>query len=158
MTTMTDSTRRNVHVYSSSNGTEVAGEFKDIVYSFVASVSGLFQHGVVSISTFIGWIREGCYVAGGWDLYPCKIGNNRAADGPALDRNSGDELPPGRYVMRTPPPGEFAAFSDVLNADICITESGQVIVYLTTDVPRTRAYSVNYTYTPDVRLRLRCWN
>ncbi|KAF8496822.1 hypothetical protein F5888DRAFT_1702800 [Russula emetica] len=33
--------------------------------------------------------------------------------------------------MRTPPP-----------------ESAQVVVYLTTDVPRTRSYSVNHTYTP----------
>ncbi|KAI0274363.1 hypothetical protein BGY98DRAFT_1099024 [Russula aff. rugulosa BPL654] len=50
--------------------------------------------------------------------------------------------------MRTPP-GELARFSVVLIADICVTESAQVVVYLTTDVPRTRAYSVNCTYTPN---------
>jgi hypothetical protein len=83
-------------------------------------------------------------------LYPCQIGNSRASDGPTLDRNSEDELQPGRYVMRTPP-GELARFSVVLIADICVTELAQVVVYLTTDVPRTRAYSVNCTYTPNVR-------
>lgn len=31
------------------------------------------------------------------------------------------------------------------------TGSAQVIVYLTTDVPRTRAYSINNTNTPHVR-------
>jgi hypothetical protein len=55
--------------------------------------------------------------------------------------------------MRTPP-GELARVSVVLTADICVTESAQVVVYLTTDVPRTRSYSVNHTYTPHVRFRL----
>jgi hypothetical protein len=32
-----------------------------------------------------------------------------------------------------------------------ITVSAQTIVYLTTDVPRPRAYSINYTCTPHVR-------
>jgi hypothetical protein len=56
--------------------------------------------------------------------------------------------------MRTPPPGEPTRFSVVPTAEIRVTESAQVVVYLTTDVPRTRAYSVNYTNTPHVRLRL----
>jgi len=68
-------------------------------------LQGFFQHGGVSISTFISWVNEVCLVTSEWDLYPCRIGNNRASDGPALDRNSEDELQPGRYVMRTPPPG-----------------------------------------------------
>jgi hypothetical protein len=114
-------------------------------------LQGFFQHGGVSISTFIGWINKVCFVPGEWDLYPCQIGNNCASDGPALDRNSGDELQPGRYVMRTPPPGKLARFSVILTADICVSESAQVVVYLITDVPRTRAYSVTCTYTPNVR-------
>ncbi|KAI0247616.1 hypothetical protein BJV78DRAFT_1244027 [Lactifluus subvellereus] len=112
---MAENHRRNVHAFN-SNGAEVAG---------------FFQHGGVSISTFIGWINEVCYIPAEWALYPCKFDNNRAVGGAALDSGSRDELQPGRYVIRTLPP-----------------ESVQVIVYLTTDLPRTRAYSVNYTYTP----------
>ena len=37
------------------------------------------------------------------------------------------------------------------SADTIVIESAQISVYLTTDVPRTRAYSVNRTYTPNVR-------
>jgi hypothetical protein len=60
---------------------------------------------------FIGWINEICSVpAGEWDLYPCQFDNNRASGGPPLDRNSEDELQPGRYVMRTPLPREHAKF------------------------------------------------
>ena len=155
MPTTMASTRRNVHVYSSSNGTEVAGESKrHLLPLFWLLLLGFFQHGGVSISTFIGWINKVCFVPGEWDLYPCQIGDNRASDGPALDRNSEGELQPGRYVMCTPPPGECARFLFVLAADIRITESAQVVVYLTTDVPRTRAYSVNNTYTPHVRFWL----
>ncbi|KAF5371985.1 hypothetical protein D9615_008146 [Tricholomella constricta] len=100
--------RRNVHVFNSSNGAEVAG---------------FFQHGGVSISTFIGWINQVCHIPAEWALYPC--------NGAALDSGSSDELQPGRYVIRTLPP-----------------ESAPVKVYLTTDAPRTRAYSVNHTHTP----------
>lgn len=119
-------------------------------------LQGFFQHGRVSTSTFIGWINKVCFVPAEWDLYPCQIGNNRASDGPALDRNSEDELQPGRYVMRTPPPGELARYSVVLTADIwvIVAESAQVVVYLTTDVPWTRAYCVNYTNIPHVRFGL----
>ncbi|KAF8526869.1 hypothetical protein BU17DRAFT_82304 [Hysterangium stoloniferum] len=113
---MTTIPKRNVHVFSSSNGVEVAG---------------FFQHGGVSISTFIGWINEICYIPVEWALYPCQFNNNRAADGPALHSSSENELRPGCYVIRTLSP-----------------EIGQASVYLTTDVPRTRIYSVNYTYTP----------
>jgi hypothetical protein len=52
-------------------------------------------------------------------------------------------------------PGEFFMFSVVLAPnDMNVTESAQVIVYLTTDVPRTRPYSVNYTNTLHVRFQL----
>lgn len=112
--------RRNVHVFSSSDGAEVAG---------------FFQHGGVSISTFIGWINEVCSIYEEWALYPCKFDNNRVADGAALDSSSEDELQPGCYVICTLPP-----------------KTGQVLVQLTTDVPRTRAYSC---HTPDVRSV--CW-
>ncbi len=40
----------------------------------------------------------------------------------------------------------------MLIADTNQTEMGQVPISLTTDNPRTRQYSVNYTYTPHVRL------
>jgi hypothetical protein len=123
-TTMADNTRRNVHVYSSSNGTEVAGESKRLLLPpCCLMLQGFFQHGGVSVSTFIGWISNVCFVPGDWDLYPCQIGNNRASDGPALDRNSEDELQPGRYVMRTPPPGDLPRFSVVFTADICASQS-----------------------------------
>jgi hypothetical protein len=72
---------------------------------------GFFQHGGVSISTFIGWINEVCYIPGEWALYPCQFDNNRAAGGAALDSGSGDELQPGRYVIRTLPPGVFSMLS-----------------------------------------------
>ena len=39
----------------------------------------------------------------------------------------------------------------VLPADTIVIELTQISVYLTTDVPRTRAYSVNNTNTPHVR-------
>ena len=67
---------------------------------------GFFQHGGVSISMFISWINEVCYIPIQWALYPCHLDNYRAAGGPALDSGSGDELQPGRYVIRTPPPRE----------------------------------------------------
>ena len=118
---------------------------------------GLFQHGGVSISAFIGWINKVCFVPGpgDWDLYPCQIGDNRASDGLLLDRNSEGELQPGHYVMRTPL-GELAGFSVILPADICVTDTTQVVVYLITDVPRMRAYSVsvNYTCTSHIRFQL----
>lgn len=112
---------------------------------------GFFQHGGVSISTFISWINEVCYIPIQWALYPCQFDNNRVAGGPALDSGSGDELQPGRYVIRTPPPREVFYVFVVHAADMNIPESGQAIVYFTTDLPRTRGYSINYTYTPHVR-------
>ncbi|KAF8724848.1 hypothetical protein AX14_008566 [Amanita brunnescens Koide BX004] len=108
--------KRNVHVFNASNGNEVAG---------------FFQHGGVTITTFVGWINEIVSIPEAWCLYPSKFNNNRAVGGPALDSNSTAEIPPGRYVIRTLPP-----------------DSAPVAVFLTTDLPRTRAYSVNYTYTP----------
>jgi hypothetical protein len=40
---------------------------------FLLTSRGFFQHGGVSISTFIGWINQICAVpAGEWDLYPCQ--------------------------------------------------------------------------------------
>ena len=44
----------------------------------------------------------------------------------------------------------FSMFFVVHAADMKITDSAQAIVYFTTDVPRTRAYSVNNTHTPHV--------
>jgi hypothetical protein len=70
------------------------------------TMSGFFQHGGVSISTLIGWIDEVCYIPTEWALYPCQSNNNRTVGGAALDFGSRDELQPGRYVIRTLPPGE----------------------------------------------------
>jgi hypothetical protein len=110
-TLMDDMNKRNVSVFSSSNGVEVAGKllsmiFRDAYLRNLSLVSGFYQHGGVSVSTFIGWIREVCFVPEEWALYPCQIGNNRAVGGPPLDSESGDEIQPGRYVIRGPPPGE----------------------------------------------------
>lgn len=44
-----------------------------------------------------------------WALYPCQFDNNRAADGAALDSGSGNDIQPGRYVIRTLPPSELFA-------------------------------------------------
>ncbi|KAF8956349.1 hypothetical protein BDZ97DRAFT_2079926 [Flammula alnicola] len=126
--------RRNVHVFSSSNGAEVAGEFgRSILLTFVTTIpwQAFSSTEALQSLTFIGWINEVCYIPVEWALYPSQFNNNRAVGGAALDSASGNELQPGRYVIRTPSP-----------------ESAQIVVYLTTDVPRTRAYSVNYTYTP----------
>jgi hypothetical protein len=70
--------------------------------------------------------------------------------GGELDSRSGHDLQPGRYVIHTRPPGEDSIFS-VLPTDTIVIESTQISLYLTTDVPRTRAYSVNNTNTPHVR-------
>ena len=67
---------------------------------------GFFQHGGVSISTFVGWIDDVCYIPVEWALYPCQFDNNRAIGGEALDLTSGNDIQPGRYVIRTPSPGE----------------------------------------------------
>lgn len=73
----------------------------------------------------------------------------------ALDSDSGDALQPGAWALRFThfaPWCGFFHFSVVMSsADTIIIESAQITVYLTTDVPRTRAYSVNPTYTPNVR-------
>ena len=67
-------------------------------------------------------------------LYPCQLLDN-------FNR-----------AVRTLPPREVSIFFVVHTADMKTTDSAQAIVYLTTDVPRTRAYSVNYNiYTPHVR-------
>lgn len=105
---MTGIPKRNVYVFSSSNGAEVAGMFNaSPSYGIMCQIlSGFFQHGGVSISTFISWINEICYIHGDWALYPSKPDNNRVVGGAALDSTSDDELQPGRYVICTPPPGE----------------------------------------------------
>jgi hypothetical protein len=156
---MAEIPRRNVHVFS-SNGVEVAGEFDESLLSLlrvhqIPILSGFFQHGGVSISTFIGWINEVCYFPSELALYPCQFNNNCAVTDAALDSGSEDELQPGRYVIRTPPPGKVLHLPFAPAADRVVIESAQIIVYLTTDVPRTRVYSVNYTvtYTPHVRFQ-----
>jgi hypothetical protein len=68
--------------------------------------------------------------------------------GTALDSGSRNELQPGHYIIRTLPPGEDYTVSA---ADMNDTGSAQITVYLTTDVPRTWAYSVNFTPTLHVR-------
>jgi hypothetical protein len=154
---MAEMSRRNIHVFSSSNGTEMAGMINECVYRLPIHPSqtlGFFQHGGVSISTFIDWISKVCYVPSQWALYPCKPNNNRAASGPALDSSSGDEIQPGRYVIRTVTPGEFMRSSIACSHSRSVSEASQTIVYLTSDVPRTRMYSINCTHTSHVRL----WN
>ena len=149
--TMAEIPKRNVHVFSSSNGVEVAGELSGSSITCISSktMQGFFQHGGVSISTLVGWINEVCYIPVEWALYPCQFDNNRAVGGMALDSGSGNEIPPGRYVIRTLPPGEALLHFLVPPADTNVIESAQVNMFLTTDVPRTRAYSVDHT--PHVR-------
>lgn len=67
---------------------------------------GFFQHGGVSISTFVGWINDVCYIPVEWALYPCQFDNNHAIGGEALDLTSGNDIQPGRFVIHTPSPGE----------------------------------------------------
>jgi hypothetical protein len=43
-------------------------------------------------------------------LYPCKVVDNRAAGGDALDSSSEDDLQPGCHVIRSPPPGELIVY------------------------------------------------
>jgi hypothetical protein len=88
-----------------------------------------------------------------WRVGSLPMSNWYASGGPAPDRNSEDELQPGRYVMRSPPPGELARFSIVLTADICVASQSRCRSSFI--IPRrTRAYSVNCTYTPHVRFWL----
>ena len=65
-----------------------------------------------SISTFIGWINKVCIVPGG------EISTHVNNDGSKLDRNSEDEIQPGRYVIRSPPPGELARYPVVPTGDL----------------------------------------
>lgn len=100
--------KRNVHVFNASNGYEVAGTFTGLALPSFSSnqlATGFFQHGGVSISTFVGWINEIALIPEAWRLYPSQFNNNRAVGGPAFDSNSAAEIPPGRYVIRTLPPG-----------------------------------------------------
>ncbi|KIM83669.1 hypothetical protein PILCRDRAFT_7081 [Piloderma croceum F 1598] len=92
-------------------------------------LSGFYQHGGVSISTFVSWISEICYISENCALYPCQPNNNRDIGGPALDSSSALEIQPGRYVIRSP-------------------KSAQVCVFLTSDLPRPRTYSVDFTHSP----------
>jgi hypothetical protein len=117
---------------------------------------GFFQHGGVSISTFVGWIKQVSHIPVEWALYPSQRDNDRAVGGPALDSGSENDIQPGRYVIRTLPPGEVSLWclcpaGWLADRYDCYIESAQVGVYLTTDVARTRAYSVNHTSTPHVR-------
>jgi hypothetical protein len=107
---MAEIPRRNVFVFSSSSGAAVAGQFdccSFLLPPYLLTLSGFFQHGGVSISTFFGWINEVCYIPTEWALYPCQFDNNRAVGGAALDSDSREELQPGRYVIRTLPPREI---------------------------------------------------
>ena len=71
--TMANIPKRNVHVFNSANGAEVAGQFDaKFICILTNTMSGFFQHGGVSISTFIGWINEVCYISVEWALYPSK--------------------------------------------------------------------------------------
>jgi hypothetical protein len=115
--------------------------------------SGFYQHGGVSILTFVSWISEICYIPEAWALYPCQFNNNRAVSGPALDSGSTLEIQPGHYVIRSPPPGKICGNCRCIATDISIVESTQVAIFLSSDLPCTRAYSVNYMYTPHVRYR-----
>jgi hypothetical protein len=114
--------------------------------------SGFYQHGGVSIPTFVSWISEICYIPEVWALYPCQFNNNRAVGGPALDSGSTLEIQPGRYVIRSPAPGKIHGNCRCIT-NISIVESAQVAIFLSSDLPCTRAFSVNYTYTPHVRYR-----
>ena len=71
------------------------------------TMRGFFQHGGVSISV--------SFVAGGlinndnpveWTLSPFQFYGNRSIGSAALDLTSWNDIQPGRYVIRTPSPGE----------------------------------------------------
>jgi hypothetical protein len=93
---------------SRRGGGAVAGKFDgssiDRLHIY-QTLSGFFQHGGVSISTFIGWINQVLLHSRRMGFVPMPI---RAAGGVALDSGSGDELQPGRHVIRTLPPGVFS--------------------------------------------------
>jgi hypothetical protein len=160
---MADIPRRNVRVFSPSDGAPVAGKFHGCIpraplfshLCFTYVSSGFYQHGGVSISTFVSWIREVCYISEAWNIYPCQFNNNRAVGGPALDSNSTLEIQPGRYVIRSPPPSKIFGDSGYTTTDINIVESARVAIFLSSDLARKRAFSVNFTYTPHVRYQSR---
>jgi len=58
---------------------------------------------------FVCWINDVCYIPVKWALYPCQFDNNCVIGGAALDLISDDDIQPGRYVIRTPSPGEVLA-------------------------------------------------
>jgi hypothetical protein len=55
-------------------------------------LSGFYQHGGVSISTFVSWVNEIFYISEKWTLYPCQLNNNRAISGPPLNSSSALEI------------------------------------------------------------------
>jgi hypothetical protein len=139
---------RNIHVFSSSSGEEVAGELNGMASQTTILVAnhtlGFFQHGGVSIATAIRWITEVCRFPGAWALYPCETGENRRPGGPALDADSENDLPPGSYVICTPEPGESSCTHSSLVTDSNETEAGQISVSLTPETPLKHVYSDKY--------------
>ena len=137
--------RRNVHVFNSSNGAELAG-LTDVTVRLLSTPGRVninvhrldqstmlhsYQMGSVSMpfNNSCAWVAR--------HLIPA-IGTSF---------NLGvTSYSPCLLVS-------FSVCFVVHAADMTITGSAQVIVYLATDVPHTRAYSVNNTHTPHVRLR-----
>lgn len=138
---------RNIRVFSSSSGEEVAGELNGVASQTILAANhtlGFFQHGGVSIATVIRWITEVCRFPGAWALYPCETGENRRPGGPALDADSENDLPPGSYVICTPEPGESSWTHSSLITDYNETEVARISVFLTPETPLKRVYSDNY--------------
>ncbi len=80
---------------------EAAGEFNEsppLVIFVADNMLGFFQYG-----------RDGrrldqvCCIPVQWALYPCKLDDNRAVDGAALDSSSADDLQPGCYCHSKSP-------------------------------------------------------
>jgi hypothetical protein len=138
---------RNIRVFSSYSGEEVAGELNGVASQTILVANhtlGFFQHGGVSIATAIRWITEVCRFTGAWALYPCEIGENRTPGGPALDADSENDLSPGSYVICTPEPGEFSCTYSSLVTDSDETEAARISVSLTPETPLKRVYTDNY--------------
>lgn len=161
---MADLPRRNVHVFSSSNGTEVAGEFlctsgclpapllKKTLYRKASSSTEAFQYPRSSVGSrkSATFPSNGLFTrANAMTLVPSVARHLILAVRTIF--NLGATSYALCLLVRVLSLSLFIYFSVAGWLMTIVIESAQVSVYLTTDVARTRKYSDNHPHTAHVR-------